>query len=275
MNSSTKENENNDKGGIFNMFSKAQKNATDAVSNQVDNMTNYDKTFANDIKKMGEIEKQIGEKKNEENALNQQFDQIKQELAKGQNFSENAKQGGEIESKKEKLKQDIDKLIEEFDKIKKDLEDKKNQAQSITQQQIPSLSPSITKSSPNTPSIVSPSATPTTTQSVGGRKAKTLKGGKRKRKITKRKKMKKKPTSKKAKKVKKTKRKSLKKKLKGGGMFNGYVAYTPSFSVDVSKPLAPNNSALANPPPIKRMNNCLNTWKHLGSENKPYNKVWN
>ena len=55
-------------------------------------------------------------------------------------------------------------------------------------------------------------------------------------------------------------------------MFNGYVAYTLSFSADVSKPLALDNSALANPPPIKRMNNCLNTWKHLGSENKPYNQ---
>ena len=64
-------------------------------------------------------------------------------------------------------------------------------------------------------------------------------------------------------------------KQNGGGMFKGYVAYTPSFAVDVKPPLAPYKSALASPPPIKRTNNCLNTWKHLGSEKKPYNKVWN
>jgi len=64
-------------------------------------------------------------------------------------------------------------------------------------------------------------------------------------------------------------------KLKGGGMFKGYVAYSPSYSIDVKSPLAPKQSALSSPPPIKRMNNCLNTWKHLGSEKKPYNKVWN
>jgi hypothetical protein len=64
-------------------------------------------------------------------------------------------------------------------------------------------------------------------------------------------------------------------KQNGGGMFKGYVAYTPSFTVNVKPPLAPYKSALASPPPIKRTNNCLNTWKHLGSEKKPYNKVWN
>jgi hypothetical protein len=64
-------------------------------------------------------------------------------------------------------------------------------------------------------------------------------------------------------------------KLKGGGMFKGYVAYSPSYSIDVKSPLAPGQSALSSPPPIKRMNNCLNTWKHLGSEKKPYNKIWN
>lgn len=63
-------------------------------------------------------------------------------------------------------------------------------------------------------------------------------------------------------------------KQNGGGMFKGYVAFTPSYSVNVKSPLGASNSALANPPPIKRMNDCLNTWKHLGSEKKPYNKVW-
>ena len=65
------------------------------------------------------------------------------------------------------------------------------------------------------------------------------------------------------------------KRIRGGGMFKGYVAFSPSYSIDVKAPLAPNQSALSSPPPIKRMNNCLNTWKHLGSEKKPYNKVWN
>ena len=64
-------------------------------------------------------------------------------------------------------------------------------------------------------------------------------------------------------------------KQNGGGMFKGYVAFTPSYSVNVKSPLGPSHSALASPPPIKRINNCLNTWKHLGSEKKPYNKVWN
>ena len=68
---------------------------------------------------------------------------------------------------------------------------------------------------------------------------------------------------------------SKKYRKRGGGMFKGYVAFTPSFSVDVKNPLPPKLSGLANPPPIKRQNDCLNTWKHLGSENKPYNKVWN
>ena len=66
-----------------------------------------------------------------------------------------------------------------------------------------------------------------------------------------------------------------KKKQRGGGMFKGYVAFTPSYTVNVKNRLPANDSALANPPPIKRTNDCLNTWKHLGSENKPYNKVWN
>jgi|SaaInlStandDraft_6_1057023.scaffolds.fasta_scaffold06069_4 hypothetical protein len=65
------------------------------------------------------------------------------------------------------------------------------------------------------------------------------------------------------------------KRIRGGGMFKGYVAFSPSYSIDVKAPLAPNQSALSSPPPIKRMNDCLNTWKHLGSEKKPYNKVWN
>ena len=60
----------------------------------------------------------------------------------------------------------------------------------------------------------------------------------------------------------------------GGGLFKGYVAFTPSYSINVKSPLGASKSALASPPPIKRMNNCLNTWKHLGSEKKPYNKVW-
>ena len=63
-------------------------------------------------------------------------------------------------------------------------------------------------------------------------------------------------------------------KQNGGGMFKGYAAFTPSYSINVKSPLSSSNSALASPPPIKRMNNCLNTWKHLGSENKPFNKVW-
>jgi hypothetical protein len=64
-------------------------------------------------------------------------------------------------------------------------------------------------------------------------------------------------------------------KKRGGGLFKGYVAFTPSYNVDVNSPMAAKDSALANPPPIKRTNDCLNTWKHLGSETKPYNKVWN
>ena len=60
----------------------------------------------------------------------------------------------------------------------------------------------------------------------------------------------------------------------GGGLFKGYVAFTPSYSINVQSPLGASKSALASPPPIKRMNDCLNTWKHLGSEKKPYNKVW-
>ena len=71
------------------------------------------------------------------------------------------------------------------------------------------------------------------------------------------------------------KKMSRKYRKRGGGMFKGYVAFTPSFSVDVKNRLPPKLSGLANPPPIKRQNDCLNTWKHLGSENKPYNKVWN
>ncbi len=65
------------------------------------------------------------------------------------------------------------------------------------------------------------------------------------------------------------------KKRKGGGMFKGRVALSPSYSIDVNSKLLPGQSALASPPPIKIENNCLNTWKHLGSEKMPYNKIWN
>ena len=116
--------------------------------------------------------------------------------------------------------------------------------------------------------VTNPMAMRNKTQ-LGGRKSR----GRSNKKISNKKRSnKKKSSSKRSNKKNSNKKKSCK---RGGGVFNGYVALSPSYSIDVKSKLLPNQSALASPPPIKIENNCLNTWKHLGSEKLPYNKVWN
>ena len=77
-------------------------------------------------------------------------------------------------------------------------------------------------------------------------------------------------------------RKSHKKKRKShgkrksrqrGGQYLSNVANSHIYSTGAPPLLSPKSSALANPPPFKPSNDCLNTWKHLG-DRPPYNKVY-
>ena len=78
---------------------------------------------------------------------------------------------------------------------------------------------------------------------------------------------KKKTVKKKTAKKKTAKKKTSKKKMKGGSINNlSNVAYAHGYSTGAPPALGQGQSALANPVPYQAYNNCLNTWKHTGSE---------
>ena len=98
-------------------------------------------------------------------------------------------------------------------------------------------------------------------------KKKTAKKKTAKKKTAKKKTAKKKTAKKKTAKKKTAKKKTAKKKMKGGSINNlSNVAYAHGYSTGAPPALGQGQSALANPVPYQAYNNCLNTWKHTGSE---------